>query len=419
MNVHLGTTILVLFHAMQFAPIVLHAQEQPMLLEALPEHLLYQYTKSSAQPIVSTHNQIHVSARQQWENGRTLRVCLFSGNQTVATLVAQVAGEWNKYSNVKFDFGGNRGWYDCLSPAAGFFQIRIGFAERGYWSTMGNDSEALMDPLAPSRNLESFNLKYSSSEFTPADVVSRAAAYDKTVILHEFGHALGLVHELQNPAMGCFNEIKWEGPDNAIDYFAGPPNFWAPDKVKFNLGYGYQGNFVARKGDISSIMSYPMPARTLKQGEQSPCFTKVNYDLSPLDKEIVGIMYPQSDVKVAGELDIASANVKPLPRSVNTPTRDDALARVKIDLESPDTFIRRDARARLSDLVSTAPSNDIDTLVLDIRQASYRYKLGVAVALANRSDKVRLSQATRQLLGRESNAATDATLKKNLRAAAR
>ncbi len=414
--------ILALSQLFLLSPANLHAQEQPITVEALPEHLLYLYNKQQAPESkgLLAFEQVTVPARQQWENGRTLRVCLFSGNQAVAALIAEVAGEWNSYSGVKLDFGKNGGWYNCLSPASGFFQIRIGFAERGYWSTMGNDSESLMDPLAPSMNLEHFNMIYSASKFSPVDVVARAQPYDKTVIRHEFGHALGLVHEMQNPTMRCADEIKWDGPDNVYDYFSGPPNSWHPDKVKLNLGFIGQGRYVAGAGDRRSIMLYPLPSRVFKKGAESHCFTSVNYELSQLDKESVAAMYPAAGAgSTTAELDISGANVKAMPKFASAPNREDALSRVKVDLESTDAYIRRDARARLADLVPTTSSNDIDALVLDMRQGSYRYKLGVAVALANHPGKVAFTRDTKDRLIHETKAAKEATLRKNLRAVIR
>ena len=50
------------------------------------------------------------------------------------------------------------------------------------------------------------------------------------VVVHEFGHALGAIHEHQNPKGG----IEWNLPA-VYKYFAGPPNFWSKEDVDVNV----------------------------------------------------------------------------------------------------------------------------------------------------------------------------------------
>ena len=47
---------------------------------------------------------------------------------------------------------------------------------------------------------------------------------------HEFGHAIGLAHEHQNPQAG----IQWNEAQVLKD-LAGPPNFWTPDQIRHNV----------------------------------------------------------------------------------------------------------------------------------------------------------------------------------------
>src|SRR5690349_10941147 len=74
------------------------------------------------------------------------------------------------------------------------------------------------------------------------------------VVLHEFGHALGLEHEHQHPVQPC--DFRWEDdpgytpttdrfgqftPDEAgrkpgiYTLLGGPPNRWSREMVDFNL----------------------------------------------------------------------------------------------------------------------------------------------------------------------------------------
>lgn len=410
-----------LANTMLFAPTASHAQPAPVILEALPEHLQYLYSRpAAADPNLRTLDHVSVGNARLWENGRTLRVCLFAGNRTVATLIADEASAWTDNAGVKFDFGKGqpRGWYNCLSPANGHFQIRIGFSERGYWSAMGNDSEKLTDVLAPSMNLEHFNMKYTESRFSPDRVVAEADAYDRHVIRHEFGHALGLVHELQNPNLKCVDELIWTGPNNVYDVYGGAPNFWPREKVDLNLRPDTRSGTIAGPGDNKSEMGYWIPPQHYIRGKDSPCYMDMGAGLSPLDKQGIAALYPPAGgTAPAGEPGIAEATYRALPAAASAPTRDDALLRIKIDLDSADAFIRRDARARLADAIPVAPPGTLDALIEAMRQGSYRYKLGVAVALANQRTRPELSATARARLNQELKTARDATLQSNLRKA--
>ena len=53
---------------------------------------------------------------------------------------------------------------------------------------------------------------------------------DEAVVLHEFGHAIGLAHEHQNPDKG----IKWN-EDAVIRDLSGPPNNWDVATIRHNV----------------------------------------------------------------------------------------------------------------------------------------------------------------------------------------
>ncbi|HEY1067806.1 MAG TPA: M43 family zinc metalloprotease, partial [Pirellulales bacterium] len=52
----------------------------------------------------------------------------------------------------------------------------------------------------------------------------------RSVVLHEFGHALGLIHEHQNPC----SQIKWNR-DAVIKDLSSPPANWSRDKIQKNV----------------------------------------------------------------------------------------------------------------------------------------------------------------------------------------
>jgi hypothetical protein len=386
------------------------------VMEALPEHLIYLYSTHKEDSPTDALKQLYAS-RRRWEPGRILRVCLFGGNDVVATLIREAGAEWNQYSSVKLDFGPPGAWYNCLAPQRGYFQIRIGFSSRGYWSALGNDSETRFDPLSPSMNFEGFNFLYSPSRMQAGEAPSKAHPYHIGTIKHEFGHALGLLHEHQNPTLDCYKELKWTGPGNVYQYFAGPPNFWTADQVQRNLGFIGQTDpdYVAGAADPKSVMMYSLPSAVFIKGSASPCFVSPNNAISAKDRQIVARIYPAgAPSNVASDVDVRGAPVRVLAPVASPVEVADAKLRIIADLESDDVYTRRDARARLADLLGKLPQADVTDLVRRSASASYRQQLGVAVAIANAPAELELSSESKKILANRAKAAKDPTLRGQL-----
>ena len=132
--------------------------------------------------------------RKMWPNGSTLQVRFMGGTPQQQALAQEQAGWWSEYANLNFHFN------DAADA-----QIRISFdPSDGAWSYVGTDC------LNIPKNQATMNLGFQ----------------DGGTSGHEFGHAIGLGHEHQNPAGG----IEWN-EDVVIRDLAGPPNFWTPDKL--------------------------------------------------------------------------------------------------------------------------------------------------------------------------------------------
>ena len=104
------------------------------------------------------------------------------------------------------------------------------------------------------------------------------------VVVHEFGHALGCIHEHQSP-----NEhLDWN-VDAVYAQFSGPPNNWSKATINANILEKYSPNGIsATIFDPQSIMLYQFPAELFNNHVATP----LNTSLSDKDKALIAQMYP-------------------------------------------------------------------------------------------------------------------------------
>jgi hypothetical protein len=196
-----------------------------------------------------------------WETGRTLRIRFLDGADAVQRKVAQFAPEWCEHANVHLAFDNDAN-----------AEIRISFLQPGSWSQIGKDAlDRRIGKEEPTMNFGWL------TPATPNDEVRR-------VVLHEFGHALGLVHEHQNPAVS----IPWN-KDAVYAYYQGPPNFWTREQVDVNIFQVYDMRITKySRFDRKSIMLYPIPSELTTGGFA----VGWNSELSYRDKLYIRKWYP-------------------------------------------------------------------------------------------------------------------------------
>ena len=195
-----------------------------------------------------------------WMNGSTLRVRFMGGTSAEQAVAREQAGWWMQVANLNFSFDD--------APNA---EIRISFdSGDGAWSYVGTDSGGI--PL----NEATMNLGF----------------LDGGTAGHEFGHAIGLAHEHQNPAGG----IQWN-EEVVIREAAKSPNFWDEQTTRHNILRKYTADQINGTAfDADSIMLYFFPASWTLNG----IGTKANEVPSRLDKQFVAgaKMYPKTGVSV-------------------------------------------------------------------------------------------------------------------------
>ena len=132
----------------------------------------------SAPPAPSTSRAWRSSTRRSGPRGTTLRCRFLDGSATQKAKVEQMAHEWEKYCSMKITFGDD--------PAS---EVRISFvADPGSWSAIGNDClvASYFPAYQPTMNFGWLRDDTDDLEY-------------QRVVVHEFGHALGCIHEHQSP----------------------------------------------------------------------------------------------------------------------------------------------------------------------------------------------------------------------------
>lgn len=197
----------------------------------------------------------------RWNSGDIITVSFLDGDPAVQRKVKRVAQGWTApgRANLVLDFREDNNTL-----------VRISFKYSGSWSVIGTTCKQV-PKKQPTMN---FGWLTPDSEYEEI----------RRVVLHEFGHALGMIHEHQNPG----GTIHWNRKQ-VIKDLSGPPNSWTIDVINHNMFEPYSNAETNHTVlDPRSIMMYPLPKKWTTDGFS----VGLNDRLSTLDKQFVHTLYP-------------------------------------------------------------------------------------------------------------------------------
>ncbi|WP_153796800.1 hypothetical protein [Foetidibacter luteolus] len=170
-----------------------------------------------------------------WDKKSELRIYFYGGADTLRKKVMKIAQTWAGLSGLRFR------QVTSLYDSA---EIRISFTCPGYNSLVGKE------------NLQTRNLRIPTMCLEGLDTLKDQPLFTRTV-LHEFGHVMGLFHELQSPA--AF--IPWD-TGKLYAYYEREYN-WKPDSVDKWVLQLYE-SVEHSDFDDRSIMLYAVPDEVTK-----------------------------------------------------------------------------------------------------------------------------------------------------------
>lgn len=203
--------------------------------------------------------------RAFWGRGARLTVGFLEGEKALHMRVAELAERWITETGadleLEFWIGAGR------DPAAA--NLRVAFRpEHGSQSVLGRYA------LGVAGGAATMNLGWMSLDLADDEA--------SAVVLHEFGHALGLIHEHLSPVQ----RIDWNVANVTADLRR--TQGWSDEVIRANMFAHYdQAEVFATDIDPRSIMMYPIPPNWTNNGFSAP----FNTALTAQDKALIKAAY--------------------------------------------------------------------------------------------------------------------------------
>lgn len=207
-----------------------------------------------------------IDSNKKWARGQTLTVSFLNvvSQRIKNRIESNVRDAWEDACSIRFKF---------VPSSSADIRITV-FTGGGSWSYIGTDARTI------AKGKQTMHFGWLSDDLNEDKF--------RSVVLHEFGHSLGFIHEHQHPEANT--KIKWNRPA-VINYYSGPPNKWSIKKVEQNVLNRYSGAQIKDEDrtafDERSIMLYPTSAKHTLDGYS----TGWNTRLSDSDRQLARGVY--------------------------------------------------------------------------------------------------------------------------------
>ncbi|WP_299194049.1 hypothetical protein [uncultured Erythrobacter sp.] len=183
--------------------------------------------------------------------------------------IAEIAAEWNAVPGVPdFDFG------DLENPnvcSGNEYAVAVQIDERPSGSMVGRSARPYAKLGIPTMHLQLSRLVSGGNEMK------------RHVVLHEFGHALGLLHEIRHADGNCWEKFK---KPELYAYYAKELGISDQEQVRTQLRrydrVTFGGLLTITSIDQLSVMMYSFPPRVYEQASP-PCWSSLNSVISDGD----------------------------------------------------------------------------------------------------------------------------------------
>ncbi|MFB3304438.1 M12 family metallopeptidase [Pseudomonas sp. AMR01] len=193
-----------------------------------------------------------------WPQRSTLTIAFMEMSKKDEDFIIKTIKKWAPYINLTLAFGPGPGADIKISGSPTI---------EGDWSACGTDA-LLAKKDEPTMHID---LRHKTEEIL------------ERTVLHEFGHALGLLHEHQHPD----RTLDFNVP--AVYRTYGSHVGWPKEQTHGQvLKKADPKDVITSAYDPDSIMHYDLPAFLLWQQSRAP----INYELSHNDKTFIRSIYP-------------------------------------------------------------------------------------------------------------------------------